>query len=148
MFLVLGSEVYKTGFGHIQKAAALNSQVTNKFYNEVLLLKNSDLINSDTKIVISSEQYIDFEAISSISRYLNYYTSHGPIMLSYQPQEGELSELAIILQQRLVDVEDGKNGNDGFFDLFSRYEVPTTNCISIVVGLAKHPLQCPKVANF
>jgi hypothetical protein len=148
ILLVLGSEVFKTGFGHIHKAATLNSQITNKFHNEVLLLKNSNLISSETKIVISSEQYIDFEAISSISRYLNYYTSHGPIMLSYQPQEGELSELAIILQKRLVDVEEGRNGNDGFFDLFSRYEVPTTNCISIVVGLAKHPLQCPKVANF
>lgn len=148
MFLVLGNEVLKTGFGHIQKAAALNSQVTNNFYSEVMLLKNSNLINGETKIVINSEQYIDFEAISSISRYLNYYTSHGPIVLSYLPQGGELSELASILQQRLVDVEEGKNGNDGFFDLLTRYEVPSSNCISIVIGQANHPLQCPKVANF
>lgn len=148
IFLVLGNEVYKTGFGHIQKAAELNSIVTNKFYNEVMLLKMSNLIKSETKIVINSEQYIDFEAISSISRYVNYYTSHGPIMLHYKPQEGELGDLATILQQRLVDVEGGKNGNDGFFDLLTRYEVPNSNCVSIVIGLANNPSQCPKVATF
>ncbi len=139
--------IFHRGYTRIQLQAENNAKVTQVFHARLGQAEKVISTHRASSIVFVSRRYIDFEAIVSVSRYLQSMGVSNPISLYFTPQEKMNDPLGNELQGRLIRVMHGESSNDHLFDHFSAYS-PSASQLCVTFDEAKPLPDCPVIATF
>lgn len=145
---ILASQTYRNGYERIQNQVTKVVSETSSFDSSITKFVSDLTQDSQKPLLIVTNNYLDYEPIVSISRFLRARGVTNPMTLYYY---GEVTEedndLARVLETEMLEVmKDGANTKT--FSQFDKYIEDANGYYCIILGLAPSLPTCAESVQF
>jgi len=153
--VVAGYSLYvivSSGYSHIRMSAKANAAATVRFDESLQVVVAKLQIDPNLPLLMISNNYLDYEPIVSISRFLAAKKVSNPLILDYrEPTEYEKNSLSQALVPQLLRIE--QNGSESPTSIFAHFSplsrlTADTPCYSITFGKQVLPTPCTNLTSF
>jgi hypothetical protein len=146
LILFAGIQIYRYPYIQIREHAAETVRTTTAFDTHLTTVADTLREHPTAPLVMTSDYYLDFEPIVSVSRYLRARGVTNPFMLDYRAPESLTDSLQHDLVPQLTAVSE-KGATSPIFEYFSPNTHPTHDCYAITFGKELES-RCEHAATF